>query len=80
MLQVNDHDEADGTRVYEVRGQVFFADATQFANSFDYLHVPKKVVSDLTRAHFWNLSAVGALDRVILKLRARRGSRSNRPQ
>jgi SulP family sulfate permease len=63
-------DEADGTRVYEVKGQVFFADATQFANSFDYLHTPKKVVIDLTHAHFWDLSAVGALDRVVLKLRA----------
>ena len=70
MLEVNDRDEADGTRVYEVRGQVFFADATQFASSFDYLHAPKKVVIDLTHAHFWDLSAVGALDRVVVKLRA----------
>ena len=70
MLQVTDRDEADGTRVYEVKGQVFFADATQFTNSFDYLHAPKKVVIDLTGAHFWDLSAVGALDRVVLKLRA----------
>lgn len=36
---------------YEVKGQVFFADATQFANGFDYLHAPKKVVIDLTHAH-----------------------------
>ncbi len=70
MLTVEDHDEADGTRVYTVKGQVFFADATQFASSFDYLHAPKKVVIDLTHAHFWDLSAVGALDRVVLKLRA----------
>lgn len=27
-------------------------------------------VIDLTHAHFWDLSAVGALDRVVLKLRA----------
>jgi len=47
-----------------------FADATQFANSFDYLHAPERVVIDLTQAHFWGLSAVGALDRVVLKLRA----------
>lgn len=70
LLTVEDHDEADGTRVYTVKGQVFFADATQFASSFDYLHAPKKVVIDLTHAHFWDLSAVGALDRVVLKLRA----------
>jgi SulP family sulfate permease len=70
MLQVTDRDEADGTRVYDVKGQVFFADATQFANSFDYLHAPKNVVINLVNAHFWDLSAVGALDRVVLKLRA----------
>ena len=28
------------------------------------------MVIDLTQAHFWDLSAVGALDRVVLKLRA----------
>ena len=70
MLEVADRDEPDGTRVYTVTGQVFFADATQFVNSFDYLHAARKVVIDLTHAHFWDLSAVGALDRVVLKLRA----------
>jgi SulP family sulfate permease len=70
MLQVQDRDLADGTRVYEVKGEVFFASATQFGNSFDFLHAPAKVVIDLRHAHFWDLSAVGALDRVVLKLRA----------
>jgi SulP family sulfate permease len=70
MLQVEDSDRDDGTRVYTVKGEVFFASATQFGNSFDFLHTPKRVVIDLTRAHFWDLSAVGALDRVVLKLRA----------
>jgi SulP family sulfate permease len=69
MLEVADHDTADGTRVYMVKGQVFFACAVQFANSFDYLHTAKRVVIDLTRAHFWDTSAVAALDRVVLKLR-----------
>ena len=70
MLKVDDHDREDGTRVYTVKGEVFFASATQFGNSFDFLHAPKKVVIDLEQAHFWDLSAVGALDRVVLKLRA----------
>ena len=70
MLEVDDTDRDDGTRVYAVRGEVFFASATQFVNSFDYIHAAKNVVIDLTGAHFWDLSAVGALDRVVLKLRA----------
>ncbi|WP_394697553.1 SulP family inorganic anion transporter [Pseudoxanthomonas japonensis] len=69
MLQVDDHVAEDGSRVYVVKGQVFFACAIQFANSFDYLHAQKKVVIDLTHAHFWDTSAVAALDRVVLKLR-----------
>lgn len=70
MLRVDDRMLANGARVYEVKGEVFFASATQFGNSFDFLHAPKHVVIDLTHAHFWDLSAVGALDRVVLKLRA----------
>ena len=69
MLQVDDEDGADGARVYKVRGQVFFASANQLVNSFDYLHAARKVVIDLTQAHFWDTSAVAALDRVVLKLR-----------
>ena len=69
MLSVEDHDIEGGTRIYKVRGQVFFASAIQFSNSFDYLHATKKVIIDLTDAHFWDTSAVAALDRVVLKLR-----------
>lgn len=69
LLRVEDSDEHDGTRVYRVHGQVFFASAIQFANSFDYLHAPARVRIDLTDAHFWDTSAVAALDRVVLKLR-----------
>ena len=69
MLEVHDFDRDDGTRVYVVKGEVFFASAAQFGNSFDFIHAAKKVVIDLGEAHFWDLSAVGALDRVVLKLR-----------
>ncbi|MDR0184223.1 SulP family inorganic anion transporter [Lysobacter arvi] len=69
MLHVEDHEAEDGTRVYVVKGEVFFASAIQFANSFDYLHAAGKVRIDLGQAHFWDTSAVAALDRVVLKLR-----------
>ncbi|WOB47955.1 SulP family inorganic anion transporter [Xanthomonas hydrangeae] len=70
MLQVREIDRDDGVRVHAVRGQVFFASAGQFAASFDLLSTPPKVLIDLTHAHFWDISAVAALDRVVLKLRA----------
>jgi len=73
-LDIADAEAAEGSRVYTVRGQVFFASAGQFAAAFDLLHVPERVVIDLSNAHFWDLSAVGALERVAGKLRARGAS------
>ncbi|MBB5676387.1 SulP family inorganic anion transporter [Xanthomonas arboricola] len=70
MLQVQASDRDDGVRVYAVRGQVFFASAGQFVASFDFPGTPPKVLIDLSHAHFWDISAVAALDRVVLKLRA----------
>jgi sulfate permease, SulP family len=56
-------------RLYKVYGQVFFASADQFSAGFDFKEVIENVTIDLTQAHFWDLSAVGALDRVVLKFR-----------
>src|SRR3546814_15667891 len=44
MLEVASQDAADGSRTYVVRGQVFFASAVQFANSFHYLHASRPVI------------------------------------
>lgn len=64
-------DEAALTRGYQISGQVFFASADQFAAGFDFMHPATQVRIDLTHAHFWDLSAVGALDKVVLRLRRR---------
>jgi SulP family sulfate permease len=57
-------------RTYEVRGQVFFASADEFVSSFDFKESLEKVVIDVSHAHFWDLTSVNALDRVVLKLRS----------
>lgn len=68
LLQMESSLSADKTqRVYEVHGQVFFASAGQFATEFDFKETLNQVTIDLTRAHFWDYSAVGALDKVVLK-------------
>ncbi len=59
----------DGARIYTVRGQVFFASADQFAAGFDFKEAVAKVVIDVSHAHFWDLTSVGALDKVVLKFR-----------
>ncbi|MGR8930228.1 MAG: SulP family inorganic anion transporter [Gammaproteobacteria bacterium] len=62
-------DEAASTRTYRVVGQVFFNSATKFTTSFDFKEALDKVVIDLHRAHFWDITAVSALDTVVLKFR-----------
>jgi len=57
------------TRTYKVEGQVFFASTDRFASAFDFREALDKVVIDVGSAHIWDLSGVGALDRVVLKFR-----------
>ena len=56
-------------RTYEVTGQVFFASAERFINAFDFKEVIEKVRIDVSRAHFWDITAVSALDKVVIKFR-----------
>ena len=61
--------EGGGQRNYRVVGQVFFNSADRFAANFDFKEALDKVVIDLSRAHFWDISAVAALDKVVIKFR-----------
>ncbi|KFN39754.1 MAG: sulfate transporter [Sulfuricurvum sp. MLSB] len=62
-------DESSSTRVYKFIGQVFFNSADKFADAFDYKEEVKHIIIDVTRAHFWDISAVYALDKAVIKLR-----------
>ncbi len=62
-------DEAENSRTYKVHGQVFFNSAAKFLAQFDFKEAVEKVVIDLSLAHFWDISAVSALDKVVIKLR-----------
>ncbi|MFY3093618.1 SulP family inorganic anion transporter [Achromobacter xylosoxidans] len=57
------------TRTYYYSGQVFFASTERFAEAIDFKEVVDHVVLDVSAAHFWDISAVGALDKVVIKLR-----------
>lgn len=69
MAVESSYDESTRTRTYFVRGQVFFSSADKFVDSFDFKEVISKVVLDVSQAHFWDVSAVAAVDKVILKFR-----------
>lgn len=56
-------------RTYFVQGQVFFASADTFGAAFDFKEALAKARIDVSHAHFWDLTSVGALDKVVLKFR-----------
>ena len=62
-------DADGGTRTYQVVGQVFFNSADKFTNAFDFKEALEKVVIDVHRAHFWDITSVTALDKVVIKFR-----------
>ncbi|MDB5877652.1 MAG: sulfate transporter, partial [Variovorax sp.] len=57
-------------RTYRVRGQVFFASADLFVDAFDTRDTEDRPVRiDVSQAHFWDVTAAGALDKVVQRLR-----------
>ena len=68
VLRVRSVREGD-SRTYTVHGQLFFASADAFVREFDFKEVLGKVIIDVTHAHCWDLTAVSALDKVVLKFR-----------
>jgi len=57
------------TRTYTVTGQVFFASVDRFTRHFDFQETQERVVIDVTFAHFWDITSINALDRIVIKFR-----------
>jgi SulP family sulfate permease len=60
-------DEAEPT--YLVRGQIFFASSESFLRGFAFDDAPGRVTIDVSQAHFWDITAIGALDKAVLRFR-----------
>ena len=70
LFHVRSELSADGReRIYRVDGQIFFASTESFIAAFDFAEEVEAVTIDVTQAHLWDISAVGALDKVVLKFR-----------
>lgn len=63
------HDADTDTRIYTVSGQIFFASADIFADQFDLRDTVRRVRIDLTASHLWDITAVGALEDVVTRMR-----------
>jgi SulP family sulfate permease len=70
FMAIESHIDSDAShRQYRVIGQVFFASSEQFIASFDFKEVVETVTIDVSQAHFWDLTSVAALDKVIIRFR-----------
>ena len=58
-----------GKATYRVTGQIFFASVDRFTRAFQAEDEAINVLIDVSAAHFWDISAVGALDKIIARLR-----------
>jgi sulfate permease, SulP family len=68
LVQVTSRLSSNGrVREYFVKGQVFFASAEKMAEAIDVTEDVERIVVDVTDAHFWDISAVGAADQIVLK-------------
>ena len=72
LLRVETKADAQAGRVsYRVAGQVFFASSDIFIEAFDIRDaVGMTVLIDVTEAHFWDITAVAALDKVVQRFKA----------
>ncbi len=71
LIQVTSTTDRAGSRIYVVTGELFFVSVEAFVQAFDFREALERVEIDLTHAHVWDASAVAAVDRVVLKFKAR---------
>lgn len=69
MRVTSTREENRQQRTYRVDGQVFFSSSDKFVSAFDFREVLEKVIIDVSNAHFWDITAVASLDKVVIKFR-----------
>lgn len=65
------HEQKGDKLIYRVSGQVFFASSSLLSDEIDFTTPAKTILIDLTHAHFWDITAVEELEKIIEKLRGR---------
>lgn len=70
MFAVDRQLSDDGSHAtYAVTGQIFFASVDRFTRAFQTEDQASQIVIDVSGAHFWDISGVGALDKIVDRLR-----------
>ncbi|MDM5296767.1 SulP family inorganic anion transporter [Bacillus pumilus] len=69
-LHITSTESKEGTWIYRIRGQIFFASVTDFIRAFHQEGDLEFVVIDLSEARIWDESGVAAIERVKEKYRS----------
>ena len=67
-LKVKEHHD-NKHLIFKVEGQLFFASTEDFIASFDFSVENEDIIIDFSNARIWDDSAVGAVDKVVMKYR-----------
>ncbi|WP_335951218.1 SulP family inorganic anion transporter [Acinetobacter beijerinckii] len=65
-IRVESYFEND-TRVYDLKGQIFFSSSEKFMQGFNFQESVSQVIIDLTHSHIWDVTSVAMLDSVVNK-------------
>ena len=57
------------TAIYRVSGEIFFASVDRFTRAFQSPEPAANVLIDMSAAHFWDISGVAALDKIVARLK-----------
>ena len=68
VIRVEAVDVTPNLRRYVVTGQLFFVSKIYFMQGFDVHDHPSQITIDMSGAHIWDQSGVGALNQLIRKL------------
>lgn len=70
ISKINLYQKVEGSNLLvNVEGPLFFASVESFVNAFDFTADAKSVVINFSNAKVWDDSAVGAIDKVVMKYR-----------
>jgi len=62
-------DAQRNVRLYNVKGELFFASVSDMTDFFDFKEETDSVIIDFSKTHVWDDSAVGAIDKVVMKFK-----------
>lgn len=56
--------------IFNIEGQLFFASVEGFVKAFDFNIKDTNIIIDFSNSHIWDDSAVGAIDKIVIKYRS----------